>query len=343
MDGLHAIGTPWWAVIPAAAVVFRGVLMHYGSKVPSRRRQRIRQNLMPLTQANQRIDDLREAAIVDQEKTERNAFGKWARNIWRSVKTQHKTAVHYGGGLISVFPYMNFLTLLVVSESIRMKTGANSGILPTLLAIPNFFAGKAQGYDPLQYQAELMAQHVERVREERLQLAPAQGSEASGNENLSEFALNADAIESSHQLMNGQSIHFDPSMQTEGFAWATDLTVADPTYILPAAYFLTMLATVLATQGNALVRLRHASGLPLQQRLTQLVLSADGVKLIFAGVFSWVMSGWPAAIVLYLTSSSLINQLQRRWMDITMPLGPAITRCMRQTRVRARKEWSTRQ
>jgi membrane protein insertase Oxa1/YidC/SpoIIIJ len=64
--------------------------------------------------------------------------------------------------------------------------------------------------------------------------------------------------------------------------------------------------------------------------------------MALACAFGYIMQEMPAAIALYVFSSVVTGFVQRRWLNLSMPLRKPILPCARGTRVRSKKEWSAK-
>ncbi len=84
-----------------------------------------------------------------------------------------------------------------------------------------------------------------------------------------------------------------PSFQSGGLFWFADLTVADPFFILPIAYVLTMMA-------SQEVVVRNSPMQPQQQKIMRLLPIA----------FGFFLARFPAGLLVYWVASNLISLIQ---------------------------------
>lgn len=355
LNGLHAIGIPWWAAIPASALLIRGVAGYYLSTVPARRRQQIRNNLqafiMPWNYIRStRFQDSKYASGTHEEARQRMNFLSGLNRIWET----HVIGRQFGAPLLSWSSPLNFAALIATTEAVRMKCGASSGLMSILMTPFNWIGRKIMPehfppvVDPVEQMAMEMADKLERMRELRLQQAQEQGlvGEASSNVTMEDL---------SHQppppptVSPEPSSWFDPTLQTEGLAWFTDLTVADPLGYLPTATGLIMMASILLNPLKKPVKVRPSMR-PFFNRLPAVIafpMTRYSILQLFgmtiSCLFGIVLHHMPAGVVLYFLTSVSTNLVQKRWLDWKMPLRPGILPCGRSTRVRSKKRWSARQ
>ncbi|KAM0715540.1 hypothetical protein Q7P37_009038 [Cladosporium fusiforme] len=347
LSGLHAVGIPWYAAIPTAAILIRGVFVYYLSTVPSRRRQQIRANLQPLIEPALRIrlQDI----VAKKEATTRRALDI----IMARLKINHDAGKEFGAGLISWTSPLNFVALIATTEAVRMKCGAHSGLL-SILTTPINWLGRqiAPEYfpaaiDPVDKVAQEMVDKLEQIRARRLQEAQEQGVNSELNSDVSLESISYEPA--APPAVSPELSWFDPTLQTEGIAWFTNLSQADPLGYLPWMTASVMIATI------ALNPLSKPRQIPASwHRVTKSIPSFVKFSLLrysplqhlgmsIACLFGFALQNMPAGVVLYLFTSMLVNTLQRKWLDFKMPLHPGIKPCVRPTRVRSKKQWSARQ
>ena len=119
--------------------------------------------------------------------------------------------------------------------------------------------------------------------------------------------------------------YLDPTLQTEGLNWCSDLTVADPTGLLPLTLLATMCSTVLYQSVAGASKLTN---LTFMQR----------VGLCFAFLFFLVSQQMPAGILLYFIPSLAAGWLQSRYVSWKHPISPAIQPCARPVRMKIRQD-----
>ncbi|WFD31068.1 hypothetical protein MSPP1_002099 [Malassezia sp. CBS 17886] len=91
-----------------------------------------------------------------------------------------------------------------------------------------------------------------------------------------------------------------PALTTGGFAWISDLTVADPYYVLPIT---SSLMTLLVLETGAETGTTGMNQTP-QARMVKNVLRAVTV------LAAWFVSGFPAAVLLYWTTTNTFSLVQ---------------------------------
>jgi inner membrane protein COX18 len=254
--------------------------------------------------------------------------------------------------LVSWSTPVNFGALLATAEAVRMKCGAREGLLSTILSPFEWLVGKLDpnGSTPAmnrEAHAQELAERMERVREMRLQQAQEQTLGADGQA-LSEQSTMSENLFHPSELpappsINVDSLYFDPTLTKEGFSWCTDLIACDPYHVLPLATAAVMLSNILL---NPLAVPRphpsaHKMPAPIRFFLTRYAPSQN-FSMALACAFGYILQGLPAAIVLYVFSSAAAGFVQRRWLNLAMPLRKPIMPCVRSTRVRSKKEWSAK-
>jgi inner membrane protein COX18 len=348
LNGLHAVGIPWYAAIPTAAILIRGFFGYYFASAPARRRQQIRNNLVPLVSA-----DI--AYHLTKHTASRKPLQMVNTTLFRLRRFQ-KFGAQFGAGLVAFTSFVNFGTLIATAEAVRMKCGAREGLLSLLVSpfnwagrqiAPNLFPAPANVPDAAEIHAQQLAERIERVHTARLQQAQEQDIGAGSTETtLSEQSRALDELFQSHQLpappaLNTDTPTFDATLQTEGFSWCTDLTAVDPYQILPGLVCVAMLSNVLLNPLSTPRPNYQARNMPSPIKFLMTRYSRmQYVAVAFAGVLGMAMQHMPAAVALYILSSVLTGFAQRRWLDQTMPLHKPIMPCARRTRVRSKRKWS---
>ncbi|KAM0711766.1 hypothetical protein Q7P35_001134 [Cladosporium inversicolor] len=346
LNGLHAIGIPWYAAIPTAAILIRGIFGYYSASKPSRRREQIRNNLQPLLAADVRL------SLAKDHPNKRGRDIPPLVNIQKRFSRAHKVGKVFGAPAITWSTPVNFATLLATAEAVRMKCGAREGLLSTLLSPFEWLFTSVNPNSPSpmgnrEARAQELADRMERLRESRLQQAQEQSLGADGQALSEQSAISENLIYPSElsplPRINVDSLHFDPTLTEEGFSWCTDLIACDPYHVLPFATAAVMLSNILLNPRP--VPRPHPGAqrmpAPIKFFLTRYGIM-QRVAMALACAFGYVLQEMPAAIVLYLFSSMITGFVQRRWLNLSMPLRKPIQPCKRSTRVRSKKEWSAR-
>ena len=346
LNGLHGIGIPWYAAIPTAAILIRGIFGYYFSSKPSRKREQIRNNLQPLLAA-----DIILSLAKDHPGRRFKDIPKLL-HMQKRISRAHEVGKIFGAPAVSWSTPVNFATLLATSEAVRMKCGARDGLLTTVLSPLEWLVGKINpnSSSPTvdrEARAQELAERMERVREIRLEQAQEQtlgadGQALSGESTVSENLFHPSELPAPPRI-NVDSMYFDPTLQTEGFSWCTDLTACDPYHILPFATGAVMLSNILLNaqpfpRPNPAAQKMPA---PVKFFMTRYA-PMQNFSMALACVFGYVLQHMPAAIVLYIFSSVITGFVQRRWLELSMPLRKPIVPCKRATRVRRKKEWNAR-
>lgn len=142
---------------------------------------------------------------------------------------------------------MNFLTLMVFAEAIRLKCGSRKGLLPLLLGPLEGLWGGRTDAATTDSADEGLAQQLEMLHQERLRTVR---ETESISDTRSDIQSPADAhlveqpcetVEPSYTF-SASKLHpptpyaelADPTMSSGGVAWFHDLTAPDMTHILPS-------------------------------------------------------------------------------------------------------------
>ncbi|KAF2480157.1 hypothetical protein BDY17DRAFT_33110 [Neohortaea acidophila] len=348
LNGVHSLGIPWSAAIPITAILVRSAHA-YLTSTPTQKIKQFQAQIAPLVGVRTNVElskpeeqeRSRRLAMADTPSAQvMRSFFIWRARV-RVVKELHKD---YG-----------------IKESIRLKCGARDGLLPTLLSPLEWVARKI---DPTRFPTppdppavvskdpvEMLAARLEAANQnatmasatnqhEDLESEVANGATLEAEQSqLSNFASTTsepadEAIQRLPEvfpptrLPDTLSPHFDPSMQTEGLSFAMDLTLPDPTLILPWTLFGIMVCTSLFQQrpvntGATPKRIN----LSLQQR----------IGLVVASLFVFLSPNFPAAVLLYMIPSFAFSWLRGRWLDWKYPLQPLIRPCKRPIRRKVRK------
>jgi inner membrane protein COX18 len=347
LNAIHTVGVPWYAAIPTAAILVRGVFGYYFAVAPARRRAQIRSNLNPLIAAELQLD-----ASFRTLKGEPVPPG--LKGLTAQLKT-NSIGKRFGAGLIAPTSFVNFFALIATAEAVRMKCGARQGLLTTLLAP---FEWLARTFAP-EYSRSLneaagfrnreLAERLECLRETRLQQAQEQGlspdaadAAASGQSLISDnlFQYTPQAL----PPIGTSSPYMDVTLQTEGFSWCTDLTAIDPYGILPNLTCAIMLGRILINPLSRPRPILAAQNLPAPLKF--LITRYSGMQYLSAalsGLLGYFLQSMPAAISLYIFSTVVTSFLQTRYLNLAMPMRKQILPCSRAPRVMSKKQWSARQ
>ena len=197
---------------------------------------------------------------------------------------------------------------------------------------PEYFPA---GVNALDASVDAFVDKIERLRQERLE--SLQGNGANSSIDLEALAGNvhSDPQPLPSELVNTNAPYFDPSLQTEGFLWCTDLTAVDPMMVLPTL-------TAMAMIGNILAHPKPIAG-PLSLRnLLRRYSSSQKFFMGIACLFAYGLQSVPAAVILYFIASFTTGIVQKKWLDFTMPVRSAIKPCARRMRVRSKKQFPIR-
>lgn len=349
LQGLHAAGIPWYAAIPAAAVLVRGIFGYYFAAAPNRRRQQIRNNLHPLLAAHVRLAAQKNPKdaktglelIASNPKSRRTLLP-----FLSSFQFYRTNGPRFGAPLIAMSSILNPILLMATSEAVRMLCGARQGILSAILTpftmLGRFLAPEhfPPGANPVDVIADAWVKKVE----QQMHLKSLQENGANNGMDLEALSGNvpptAEPLPS--QLVNTSAPYFDPSLQTEGLSWCIDLTATDST--LPMLTGAAMLGSILLNPQPVSDPSSLPSWTPLPMKnAIRSYSTLQYIGMAMSCVWSSVLQNVPAAVVLYFFSSYVTGFVQKKWLDYSMPLRSAIQPCVRRTRVRSKKQFSFRQ
>ena len=373
LDLLHtSLGLPWYAVLPATALVVRSSLLYFLSARNDRRKQGLGANLVPVASARVTMQLASPEARQTRQRTPPflrpfyDAVSGWLtrRKEFRTLEKQFGISPFKGGWLV------NFGVLVAVTEAVRMRCGSREGLLPLVLhpfeRMREALNGKAPTPSPDPAAASGEGAAAARGLSED-QVRAAMITDADGNVTV-DFAQLQQAALDLPPAPTAYSASFDPALQFEGLPWCLDLTLPDSSFILPTALVLSMAAGILFKPGQSLSKPRSppstkpsasnntttppASPSPTQQqplpppfRLLPPITNLQRLQLSI--LFPWWLLAlqFPAAIVLYIASSSAITTLQKWWVYRKMMGGSGvgaaagIQPCRRPLRLKVRKEW----
>lgn len=376
ITAIHSTGLPWYAALPTAALLVRGVLVCYISALPARRAARIQSNLVPLAAARAQWktnSPEAKARRADQPNGVRALDRMFSSVYYRTMELHHLGKL-FGASRFHPRGLINFGMLIAFTEAIRMRCGTREGLLPMLLS-------------PLEELKKMMEPPGESAAAAGSTAAPTSGAVPATGASDAVMAVDPDSAASAastvdlsqanpEALSRAYSAYFDPTLQSEGLSWCLDLTAPDPTFILPTA-----LAIGMAT--NIIYRPTSASRAPPKQPTTsttiptqpvsqtqddpastpaadaeaQATLSAPPAKgpierllppitnlqrlgLCVVMFFWFAALKMPAAILLYFVPSLMVGYLQRIWLEKKIRVVPPIQACRRPLRYRVRKEWN---
>ncbi|KAI7237745.1 hypothetical protein KC330_g2976 [Hortaea werneckii] len=368
LDLLHtSLGLPWYAVLPATALVVRSSLLYLLSARNDRRKEGLRANLVPVATA--RVTRQLNSPEAEQKRRRTAPFLRpffeavngWLtrRNEFRTLEKQFGISPFRGGWLV------NFGVLIAVTEAVRMRCGSREGLLPLALHPFEKMREALNGQAPVPSPESAAASGDGAAAARGLsedQLRAAMVTDADGNVTV-DFAQLQQAAQDLPQAPTAYSASFDPSLQLEGLPWCLDLTLPDSSFILPTSLVLIMAAGIVFKPGQSLSKPRSPpsakpsaptppSPSPTQQqplpppyRLLPRITNLQRLQLSILFPFWLVALQFPAAIVLYIMSSSAITNLQRWWVYRKMMGGggvgaaAGIQPCRRPLRLKVRKEW----
>lgn len=262
LNGIHAMGVPWYATLPLTAVLVRGTFVYYFSSLPARKQAQTKALLFPLI--NAKADMLMTTRYHDEASEIRESSEtKLGRGLSYSfLMLKAKTAAMqqvckpYGAPSFSARSLLNFGMLIAFTEAIRLKCGARDGLLPALLTPFQWLAQKADPErfpkpvepelkDPVTVLAErLEAQHAGLGSAGQVEVQSMPGA-SRASEILNDPAYQSGTTTKLSPLdgMDSSGSYFDPSLMTEGLSWFTDLTAPDSLLVFPATLGITMLIT----------------------------------------------------------------------------------------------------
>ncbi|GAB1743889.1 hypothetical protein NU219Hw_g940t1 [Hortaea werneckii] len=369
LDLLHtSLGLPWYVVLPATALVVRSSLLYFLSSRDNRRTQGLRANLVPVAAARVTRQLNSPEAVQTRQRTPPRlrpffeAFKGWntRRHEYRTLQKQFGVSPLRAGFLL------NFGILIAVTEAVRMRCGSREGLLPLALhpfeKLREALFGEVPTPSPESAAASGEGAAAARGLSED-QLRAAMITDADGNVTV-DFAQLQQAAQDLPQAPTAYSASFDPSLQFEGLPWCLDLTLPDSSFILPTSLVL-IIATGIIFNNPArfLSKPRSSPAVkppaptpspsPTQQqpptlpstppfRLLPRITNLQRLQLSILFPFWLAALQFPAAIVLYIASSSAITNLQKLWVYRKMMgdgVGVGIQPCRRPLRLKVRKEW----
>ena len=402
INSIHALGIPWYATLPLTAILVRGTLVYYLSTLPSRRASTIHAQLIPLTAADT-VRHTGQETAEEEDRMRRagepavvRKFKHAITRFWRMNVKMHELGKQFGAPRFHPRGVLNFALLVAFAETIRMKCGVKEGLLPLLLRpiewvgelFEKYFFGpwpfpeikpvsEAKSFPEVASRRpeEILAQPLaeagvardadfEAVRD--VGMIGGSGDGASGMGGGLQQAVESikPRLElSSASLPDIMSAHFDPSMQTEGLSWCTDLTLPDPTFTLPCVFTLIMAASIILrprfgqqpppltfqdppppTSSNPQ---NHPPLTPQPEPITDQIRNIftnlnylQRIGLSITLIFWFAALKMPAAVLLYIAPSIVVGWVQKRYLAVKMPVRPGIQPCRLPLRMKQRKEWT---
>ncbi|KAK4541217.1 hypothetical protein LTR36_008133 [Oleoguttula mirabilis] len=356
VDSLHNTGLPWYATLPTAAVLVRGVLVYYLSALPARRAARVQANLVPLASARtlHKLNDANAQARLQKLPPSLRPLSRMIRGYWFRSLELHKLGKLFGAPRFHPRGILNFGMLIAFTEAIRIKCGSREGLLPLVLSPFEWVAMQTM---PGQFPT-VAPPEPSGLGEEQLQAATTVSEDGMTSIDLSQLRV--------AQPGHAHSAHLDPTLTDEGLFWCLDLTAPDPTFLLPTLLSLTMAANIIfrptagkpkasspaAATPRALTTSEEQIASPEARKILQ-APPAQGILSRYIGpmnfgqriglcisiVFFFAALKMPAAILLYFIPSMIMGGLQRMWLDRKVPITPPIQPCRRPLRFKVRKEW----
>jgi inner membrane protein COX18 len=145
LDAIHSTGLPWFATIPVAAVLVRGVLIYYTCTKPAHLDGNKISHLNPLisARASSKLRAIPRPAGNAHLAEKALFISTDLLNRWRILK-HIKTRFGIPQTWKTLVP--TYLSLIVMAEAIRLRCGASGGLLETLLSPFNVFWRVLKGY-----------------------------------------------------------------------------------------------------------------------------------------------------------------------------------------------------
>ncbi|KAB5582454.1 hypothetical protein GE09DRAFT_1074972 [Coniochaeta sp. 2T2.1] len=299
-------GTPWYITIPLAALAVN-LAVRVPVTIYSRRLEQKRAHLRPLFWAwNSRHTENVMRAHKDKPHTYVQAvIRKRSAASERRISKDHGVQtwkIHYLGS-ITAFPF--FITTI---QGVRRLCGAGGGIFSLfsnpLPQVGGWVSGKddAAAESPSTVPAPA-DQPVDQPR------WTSDVPEASGE------TVTASAPPATQTPLDTDLLGYDPSLSTGGCLWFTDLTVPDPTHVLPLMLSAAMVWVVMPRTLAQTRQLLDPSATNLTWRTR-----FHRALLVISLVIGPVTMHLPAALHLYWISSTVMATAQRNIVNKLMPL-----------------------
>ncbi|TKA24771.1 hypothetical protein B0A50_05759 [Salinomyces thailandicus] len=358
LDALHATGLPWFAALPAAAVLVRGVLVYYLSVLPSYRAARIQANLVPLAFARAHGHNSSPAAMRRREVLPPRwvQLDFYIRGFCDRQMQLHRLGKQFGAPRFHPRGVLNFVALIAFTESIRMKCASHEGLLPIVLwpfeKVARLVNPGTSSTPPPTPPPDPAAKAGSFTDD---QLRAATITNPDGTTSIDPTLLISQAPASPPDP-SAYAAYFDPTLQNEGLPWCLDLTAADTTFILPTTLAVVTAANIifgsptqarrpppsypnLSNPTTAKGQAPNVDIAPPRRSLIPRLTNFQRIGLSITLGFWFVALKIPAGILLYFVTSLLVGRLQRRWLEIRMPPLTPVQPCTRPLRFRVRKEW----
>lgn len=284
--GLHSSGLTWATIIPLTALLVRlnvAAFLTYPSRVTILRQLALK----PILQARFRTNE----AVGKLKSLDKNTQ---LRAVLTATRQMYKK---WGcANLNKWLPLLQLPVFVSFMETIRAIGGSPVGFFGAIkqLLMPHHHpaAGGAEADARVDIAASSQIASSEATS---LQTAPSQDQ------------LHPEAAE-----MSALQPWFEPSFAMEGLSWCPDLTVPDPTGILPVAVPLMMLATI----ANSLY---GAGGLKKRSpsRAASLLFR---LSIVFTASIAWVAPFMPAGLLYYWMCSSTFAFLSQLFFDWRYPI-----------------------
>lgn len=234
LDSIHAIGLPWYAAIPAAAVLFRSTVGYYFSALPARKRQIARWSIMPLMLSKVKVDIMAKEWNLTMENKNSPARLAWER-VKISLKVPYELGKQFKVPHISGSSFVGFGLLIGFGEAIRIKCGAGKGMVAFLVDSVQALVPRVRTEEPADpyggmSKEEYLADRLYKWREAQ------EAQAASPGEALSNATSPTQLPPMYTETTSTYTDIMDPSLKTEGFLWFQDLTLPDPTFGLPIIF-----------------------------------------------------------------------------------------------------------
>ena len=263
----------------------------------------------------------------------------------------------------------SFGILVTVMEAIRVKCGSGEGLL-SLLFKP-FTAVVQAAAAPRQQDNVALEQATKLQQQYDVTKGVTVGSSATA---AAPSPTTPPTFETDPQSV---PLNLDPTLQTEGLSFCPDLTLADPTGILPQALLATIVLSALFSPRALEPDSRVRSGMSYISNVIDSVPGtitttpdipnaalaarkpdrwapwplnriAEHVRALtfpqkvtmFVGLYFYFIAQYmPAGMVLYLIGSWTVGFVQRVWLDVRHPAVTPILPCSRPVRVKRRASY----
>jgi inner membrane protein COX18 len=377
LDAVHSTGLPWFATIPAAAILVRGVLIYYTCTKPAHLNRNKISHLQPLISARassmaRHVPRPKEKAAVSRKLSFYIAHFFTYRKVLRRIKDQFGIA-HTWKTLVPTY-----LSLIVMAEAIRVRCGASKGLLQALLSPFSWWDNLVNPPPvvlPKFLEPYLLEPFPRADVSSGSNVATASTADASSGsgvatapvteavEALDLSVSNVDTAPATEQPVEALS-HVDLSgfsdltLTVEGLPWFPDLTVADPTGTLPLLLFFSLWVPAMArflsldvapapritdmtkAEADAAVK-KYADGAKEREKTINRHSARSIGSTFVAFTFMVVMTKLPAGILLYIITNQVTAMVQRSWLDFKYPMGKTIRPCPRPMRKRVRNSFAS--